>query len=270
MYNQTLINENTFLIYIYRSINRLTKRIIKMKKVVFIIALTLTSFLSQAQLDSVRLIHSIGFGYQYTQFDGLSSQMQTNFGNNYNIDAGAFTMNFACYTICHRLMFGGEFGGLQRTANDDQFMSSKVSQGFGYFNVGYLVIDKPGFMLYPFAGIGGVYSGLVLKNKTATDWNDPDFVIRSGQKGNFSSVGGSINAGISFKKMCNHTRYGKQLQLGLDLGVHITPTDRDWVYSGSGEKVESFGSAQNIGYYARFTIGGLMTRAFDKSDYMKK
>jgi hypothetical protein len=108
-----------------------------------------------------------------------------------------------------------------------------------------------------------------LKNKTATDWIDQDYMIRSGQKGNFSSVGGSINAGVSFKKMCNHTRYGKQLQLGLDLGVHITPMDRDWTYNGSDEKVANFGSAQNIGYYARFTIGGLMTRVFDKSDYMK-
>ncbi|HSY61864.1 MAG TPA: hypothetical protein VK796_08305 [Cytophaga sp.] len=241
-----------------------------MKKLLFATAFTLTSILSQAQLDSVRLIHSIGFGYQYTQFEGLSSQMKTNFGNNYNIDAGAFTMNFACYSIYKRLMFGGEFGGLQRKANDDNFMSSTVSQGFGYFNFGYLVVDKPGCMLYPFVGIGGVYSGLVLKNKTANDWNDPDFVIRAGQHGNFSSIGGSINAGVSFKKMCNHTRYGKQLQLGIDLGVHITPMTRDWIYSGSDEKVESFGTANNIGYYARFTIGGLMSRVFDKSDYMKK
>lgn len=241
-----------------------------MKKVLFATAFALISILSHAQEDSVRLIHSIGFGYQYTQFDGLSSQMQNNFGNNYNIDAGAFTMNFACYTICHRLMFGGEFGGLQRKANDDEFMSSTVSQGFGYFNFGYLLIDKPGCMFYPFVGIGGVYSGLALKNKTATDWIDQDFTIRSGQKGMFSSVGGSINAGVSFKKMCNHRHNGKQLQLGLDLGVHITPMDRDWVYKGSDEKVESFGSAQNMGYYARFTIGGLMSRAFDKSDYMKR
>ena len=240
-----------------------------MKKVLFITALLFTSLLSQAQQDSVRLIHSIGFGYQYTQFDGLSDQMQTAFGNDYNLDGGAFTMNFACYSIYNRFMFGGEFGGLQYKANNDDFMSSKVSQAFGYFNFGYLVIDNPGFMMYPFVGIGGVYSGLVLKNKTTTDWNDPDFLIRADQKGNFSSIGGSINAGISFKKACNHTRHGKQLQLGLDLGVHITPEKKSWKYAGSDEKVESFATANNIGYYARFTIGGLMSKAVERPNYMR-
>lgn len=240
-----------------------------MKKVLLITALFLTSLLSQAQLDSVRLIHSIGLGYQYTQFDGLSDQMKTNFGSDYNIDAGAFTLNLACYTICHRLMFGGEFGGLQRKVNNDDFMSTNIAQGFGYFNFGYLVIDKPGCMAFPFVGIGGVYSGMVLKNKSAIDWFDQDYIIKAGQRGNFSSVGGSFNAGISFRKTCNHTHFGKQLQIGVDLGVHITPQKNNWEYNGSDEDVRSFGTSNNTGYYARLTIGGLMTRAFDKSQYMR-
>ena len=240
-----------------------------MKKVIFAITFICTSFLSQAQEDSARFMHSIGFGYQYTQFDG-AGPMKANFGPNYNMDAGAFTMNFACYSIYNRFLFGGEFGGLQRKVTDDNAMSTTIMQGFGYFNFGYVVIDNPGFMLYPYAGIGAAFSGLELKNKSATDWVDPDYTIRSGQKGNFSSVGGSINAGISLRKACKHTRYGKQLQLGLDLGVHITPQTKNWTYDGSDEKVESFGTANNVGYYARFTIGGLMSMAIDKSASKKK
>lgn len=241
-----------------------------MKKILLSAAFVLTGLLSQAQQDSARFMHSIGLGYQYTQFDGLSSQMQTTFGNDYNLDAGAFTINFSCYSIYRRFMFGGEFGGLRREVNNDDFMSSKVSQGFGYFNFGYLVIDKPGCMAYPFVGIGGVYSGLSLKNKTGADWTNDDFLIRAGQKGNFSSFGGSINAGIAFKKAFDCRHYDKKLLVGLDLGVHITPQKRNWTYDGSDEKVESFGTADNIGYYARVTIGGLMSRYFDRSDYMKK
>lgn len=265
-----MIYESCCVNYIYRQKPAKTKTYYKMKKLFFITTLLLTSLFAQAQLDSVRLIHSIGLGYQYTQFNGLSDQMQTNFGNDYNMDAGAFTLNLACYTICHRLMFGGEFGGLKRRATNDDFMSTTVSQGFGYFNFGYLVIDKPGCMAFPFVGIGGVYSGMVIKNKTAVDWMDPDYIIKAGQRGNFSSIGGSFNAGISFRKTCKHTRYGKQLQLGVDLGVHITPQKSDWEYNGSDETVRSFGNSSNTGYYARLTIGGLMTRAFDKSEYMKK
>ncbi len=241
-----------------------------MKKLILVTTLLITSLLSQAQIDSVRLIHSIGFGYQYTQFDGVSDEMKTNFGDNYNLDAGAFTMNFACYTICHRLMFGGEFGGLQRKVTNDEFMSTNISQGFGYFNFGYLILDKPKCMAFPFIGIGGVYNGMVIKNKTNNDWIDPDFMIRANQKGNFSSFGGSINAGISYRKICNHTRYEKQLLLGIDLGVHITPQNNMWAYNGSDEKVGSFGTANNMGYYARITIGGLMTKVFDRSEYMRR
>jgi len=241
-----------------------------MKKVILITVLLMTCLVSQAQQDSIRFTHSIGLGYQYTQFNGLSGQMQTNFGSDYNIDAGAFTLNLACYAICHRLMFGGEFGGLQRKVNNDDFMSTTVSQGFGYFNFGYLLIDKPGCMAFPFVGIGGVYTGMVLKNKSAIDWFDQDYIIKAGQHGNFSSGGGSINAGISFRKNCNHTHHGKQLQIGADLGVHITPQKQSWRYNGSDEIVNSFGNSNNIGYYARITIGGLMSRTYDKSDYMRK
>lgn len=241
-----------------------------MKKILFITTLLLTSLITQAQQDSIRMIHSIGLGYQYTQFNGLSDEMQTDFGSDYNIDAGAFTINLACYAICNRFMFGGEFGGLQRKVNNDDFMSTTISQGFGYFNFGYLVIDKPGCMAFPFVGLGGVYSGMVLKNKSAIDWFDPDYIIRADQHGNFSSGGGSINAGISFRKTCNHTRHGKQLQIGADLGVHITPQQSNWRYRGSDEIVNSFGHSNNMGYYARITIGGLMTRVYDRSDYMRK
>jgi hypothetical protein len=111
---------------------------------------------------------------------------------------------------------------------------------------------------------------MVIKNKTATDWIDPDYMIRANQKGNFSSFGGSINLGVSYRKTCNHIRYGKQLQIGADLGVHITPQNNMWQYNGSDEKVGSFGTANNMGYYARITIGGLMTRVFDKSECMMK
>ncbi len=241
-----------------------------MKKILLAAAFACTSIFAHAQLDSVRVMHSIGFGYQYTQFDGLSDQMQTTFGNNYNLDAGAFTMNFSAYTICHRILFGGEFGGLQRETTNDDIMNTKISQGFGYLNLGYLVIDKPGCLAYPFVGIGGVYSRMSIKNKTGDDWNDPDFIIKSGEHGKFSSMGASFNAGISFKKICNHERYDKQLILGLDLGVHITPQKRDWEYKGSDESVQSFGAGNNTGYYARLTIGGLMSRVFDKSEYMRK
>ncbi len=240
-----------------------------MKKVLLVTVLLLSHLFSQAQQDSIRVMHSIGLGYQYTQFGGFFGQ-QGNFGNNYNLDAGAFTMNLACHAICHRILYGAEFGGLSRKAINDDFTSATVTQGFGYFNIGYLIVDKPGFMAYPFAGIGGVYSGLVVKNKTATNWVDPDYVIRAGQHGNFSAMGASINAGISLRKNCNHKRYGKQLQLGIDLGVHITPQKRNWSYDGSDQAVYALGTSNNMGYYARVTIGGLMNRAVDKDQHHRK
>lgn len=70
-----------------------------MKKVLFIITLVLTSLLSKAQDDSVHLMYSVGFGYQYPQFDGVAGQMLTSSGKNYSLDAGAFTINFACHAV---------------------------------------------------------------------------------------------------------------------------------------------------------------------------
>ena len=234
-----------------------------MKKIVFIISLLAASFASQAE-DSIRVMRSIGIGYQYTQFTGLSSQMQTNYGNNFNIDGGAFVLSANEFTICHRLMFGGELGGLGSTPSNDQFMSAKVMQGFGYFNFGYLVVDKSSFMLYPYAGIGSVYSGVTLKNKTASDFVDPNYTIKSVQKGYFSNTAVSFNLGLSLRKNITCSKTDHTMQLGFDFGAHITPTNKDFIYNGTRESVSSFGSANNVGYYAKFTIGGLMSMACPK------
>lgn len=231
-----------------------------MKKIIFLVCLLTASLVSQAE-DSIRVMRSFAFGYQYTQFTGLSPQMQINYGSNFNIDGGAFVLSANEFTVCHRFMFGGELGGLGSTPSDDQFMSAKVMQGFGYFNFGYLVVDKSSFMLYPYAGIGGVYSGVTLKNKTASDFVDSDYTIKSGQKGYFSNTALSFNVGLGLRKNITCSKTDHVLQLGLDLGAHITPTTKDFIYNGTRESVESFGSATNVGYYAKFTIGGLMSMA---------
>ncbi|ABG57539.1 hypothetical protein [Cytophaga hutchinsonii] len=228
-----------------------------MKKIVFLVCMLASSFLSQAE-DSIRIMRSLSFGYQYTEFSGLSSQMQTKY------DGGAFVLSANEFTICHRLMFGGELGGLKSTPAEDEFMSAKVMQGFGYFNFGYLVVDKSSLMLYPYAGIGAVYSGVTLKNKTAVDFVDPDYIIKSGQKGYFSNAALSFNVGLGLRRNITCSKTDHILQLGLDVGAHITPTKKDFIYNGTRESVESFGSATNVGYYAKFTIGGLMSMACPK------
>lgn len=224
-----------------------------MKKIILIISLLAASLTSQAE-DSIRVMRSFSLGYQHTQFTG----------SNFNIDGGAFTLSANEFTICHRLMFGSELGGLGSTPLDDASMSAKVMQGFGYFNFGYLIVDKSSFMLYPYAGIGAVYSGVTLKNKTAVDFVDPDYTIKSGQKGYFSNTALSFNIGLGLRKniICSKTNH--IMQLGFDLGAHITPTNKDFIYNGTREYVSSFGSANNVGYYAKFTIGGLMSMACNK------
>lgn len=234
-----------------------------MKKIVFIVCLFATSIVSQAE-DSIRVMRSLAFGYQYTQFTGLSSQMQNTYGSNFNIDGGAFVFSANEFTICHRLMFGGELGGLGSTPADDAMMSAKVMQGFGYFNFGYLIVDKTSFMLYPYAGIGGVYSGVTLKNKSGVDFVDPDYTVKSGQKGYFSNTALSFNVGLGLRKNITCSKTDNIMQLGFDFGAHITPTNKDFIYNGTRESVESFGAATNVGYYAKFTIGGLMSMACPK------
>lgn len=235
----------------------------KMKRIVFIACLLAASFVSQAE-DSIRVMRSLAFGFQYTAFTGLSPQLQTTYGSNFNIDGGAFVLSANEFTICHKLMFGGELGGLGSTPSDDASMTAKVMQGFGYFNFGYLVVDKATFMLYPYAGIGAVYSGVTFKNKTGFDFVDPDYTIKSGQKGYFSNTALSFNVGLGLRKNITCSKMEHTMQLGFDLGAHITPTNKDFIYNGTKESVESFGAATNVGYYAKFTIGGLMSMACPK------
>jgi hypothetical protein len=257
MYHLRLIIENNSLNYI-KPVENLN--INKMKKIVFIVALLATSLISNAE-DSIRVMRSLSFGYQYTQFSGLSSNMQSIYGNNFNINGGAFVLSASEFTICHRIMFGGELGGLRSTPRDDNFASAKVMQGFAYFNLGYLVIDKASFMLYPYAGIGGVYSGVSIKNNHSMDITQPEYTIHPGQSGYFSNTALSFNGGVGMRKNITCSKTKHTIQLGLDLGVHITPTNSDFRYNGTRESVSSFGSANSMGYYAKLTIGGMLSAA---------
>jgi len=213
------------------------------------------------QCGKYRHFGYIGLGYQYNQFNGLPS---ASFNGSGGLNGGGFALTGNRYIICHRMLFGGEFGGVSTMPTNNSTASAMVSQAFGFFNFGYLVIDKEEMMLYPYVGIGGIFNELRLKNKTNTDWVESEYTIKAGQKGNFSSAGAGINLGIGFKKTIMPCGSGYAMQIGLDVGARIAPYKSDWYYDGNYQSIGSFGTADNVSYYARLTIGGGSVKANSK------
>ena len=200
----------------------------------------------------------MGLGYQYTQFNSMNIQTQDLNGHSISLNGGGFAFSGNRYLICHRMLFGQELSGSGAMPTNNSTSSSMVSQASAFFNFGYLVVDKNDMMLYPYVGIGGVFNELMIKNKSNTDWVNAEYAIKAGQKGNFSSAGGGINVGIGFKKIltgssgCNSSH---SMQIGFDIGARFMPYKSDWYYNGSDQAIGTFGSANNMSYYARVTIG---------------
>ena len=216
-----------------------------------------TSFWAKRQrfYDNMDHFGYLGAGYQYTQYMDFTNQPSV-LGNDFSLNGNAFTLSGTGYSICHRLLFGGEFGGsVSNPSPDARKVSGHVSQLFGYFNFGYLVVYTEKTMLYPYIGIGGAYIGLTMRNKTNTDMVFDNFTIQAGERGNFSAGGVGLQAGVGFKKSMFKCEKGYALMLGLDLGVRFMPYKSNWYYDGNSRKVNDFGFADNTGYYAKLTIG---------------
>jgi hypothetical protein len=143
--------------------------------------------------------------------------------------------------------FAADFGSIRTERG-----TAKASQGWGFFNFGYLH-ELPGeIWSYAFCGLGGGGAGVQLSNSSGHTWDFGEFEIRDGQSASIGTGGMGIDFGLGVQKFFPDSRGG--FKVGLELGASLGMTSERWnsanIY------------AENLGYwnpqmlYFALCIGG--------------
>ncbi len=239
-----------------------------MKTLLFAFLLLLIPVLAHAQ-DSTRVgvvsrrFFQIDFQPGYLRGD-LSSINNSLRAYGYNPMGG----NMLTYTLSAKLIirrfvldFGIPFFRASDQSHSDQRRTTLSGTGFNFeANLGYVLVEKNGFRLYPYAGLRSNYASLKLMD-TSPVTNLGDIMNGTRKEGTIAFSGGSFNLGIHIEKLIplnnrkfdcpQNTRY---MSLGVKAG-YLFPINggEPGEYNGQGlTDAPRFGLK---GPYVRFTVG---------------
>lgn len=219
----------------------------------FILCLFVTPIFSQ---QVTKISGGVGFfmpGVSILTISKINSSLENKnypkFGNTFTSFGGGG------HAIISNFIIGGEGHGLvgKEITTDKRMVN--LSSGYGIANLGYILYEKHGLMVYPILGFGGGGLSLSITERTIPTF---DQVIDS-LKGHVELSTGSFVLNfalgadylISFDKNAN-TRGG--VLVGIRAGIIYTPIAGNWTMD---ENKVSGGPETGInGVYLRFLIGG--------------
>ncbi|MFW6180862.1 MAG: hypothetical protein ACOC8N_03870 [Spirochaetota bacterium] len=194
------------------------------------------------------------FGMHWLQISELNDELRAN---------GLATFSSLHYTyggggygvIGSRFIVGGEGHGFSQEASTGTYVQ-RLSGGFGFFNLGYILLEQWGFRVFPLAGIGG--GGLTLRisqiaNHTWDDIMDPtSFEEVQVSTGGFLA---HLGAGLDYRlRLGEHEEGEGGLLLGVRAGYTVPFSRADW--SMGSQNVIGGPNIGVEGLYLRFVIGG--------------
>lgn len=164
---------------------------------------------------------NLGIRFQHYDFKNLNASFKSSGLPEITENIVSFSGGGLAY-IDH-LIIGGNGASYQLLDKDNGTYKTTVSGGVGFFNVGYMVINKSNFMLYPILGIGGStmrieiyennkvdFAQLLSNPKKGTIIQNEQFVLDLGLQSNLF--------------LAKQKTFG----IGLKLGYQIAPTESKW------------------------------------------
>ncbi|HHG86326.1 MAG TPA: hypothetical protein ENJ82_16365 [Bacteroidetes bacterium] len=221
--------------------------------------LTLTFGTINAQGDEKEKSGKIsgGYGYfslGYTQLDlgptntFMNGVNYSDFANNHiTIGGGGFVM-------VKNLILGGEGHSLLSQEAKSTQQNALLSGGWGQFQIGYIVLARRGFILYPRFGVGRYNHSLLLTNTAGNSTNVNDFL-----NGNFNGTeiirkGMLLSGELGFEFMPGFDENsGSGLTFGLNVGYNYAASSNAW--TAYQVELQNGPDLNMSGIYARLRIG---------------
>jgi len=197
-------------------------------------------------------------GGNQLDMDDLNSRLKDNgftrFSDNYlSLGGGGHAI------VNDRIVIGGEghalLGRTKSSTVRDTDYGSKFSAGYGFFDLGYVLLRSGGLDAYPVLGIGG---GGVSMNIVESEVGSFDSLLENPSRGSKLSTWDfmiNLGFGIDYLLLLGGNEEGEGgLVLGLRGGYLYSPFEADWKFEG-----ETLPGGPDLGIngpYIRLLIGG--------------
>jgi hypothetical protein len=199
-----------------------------------------------------------GVGYLHTDLSNINSFLST-YGYK-PVSESIVTLSFSPSFFVNRFVFRGEYTWqLPVVRRESENVTSTFTGRHVAASVGYVVIQRPHFRLYPYVGINSFTSQLVVRErKTAATLDD---LVNNQQRGfHLTYSNASLDMGVQVDKLIplknrrwdcpQNSRY---MTLGLRIGYLVGPGTVNGRFNGSA--VETAPPYSPNGPYVKLVIG---------------
>jgi hypothetical protein len=240
--------------------NASLKNVRNMLKAAMIIALVFAfgSQLLAQEKKSRKLSGGMGYfmtGYSLNDYSGINSLLKT---NGYpEMKEGGVAFGGGGHFINNNVIIGGEGNGLTGSLTKNSTYQVKSSTGYGFFNMGYMLVHKNKFLMYPMMGLGGGGTTIaitLLEDAPATF----QYLLEDPGRESYINTGGflmnfSLNANLIVLGGGSDKGTGG-LMAGIRLGYILDPATNSWKFNEN--KLSGSPDSGLSGFYFRITIGG--------------
>jgi len=154
-------------------------------------------------------------------------------------------------SFINRLYFGGYGEAHIGPSVSNEFYKNKMSGGQGLVQVGYALVHKASFVLYPTFGAGG--GGTTLKVDAGPQYaEDPDLLLQPGARlhTRYMLLKLGLNSDFFIGPKTNSSG---GLMLGFSAGYQFSPLVKRWEFDD--RSVQELGKYDPSGFYLRLKIG---------------
>ncbi|MFQ3675027.1 MAG: hypothetical protein SNJ64_00600 [Endomicrobiia bacterium] len=157
--------------------------------------------------------------------------------------------------VIDNVIIGGEGHGLTGKEEDiGSGYKASINAGYGFFNIGYVVLDVGNFNIYPLLGIGGGGIDVKIAERSQPSFSD---ILSNPKRGVEINTGGfllsiSLCTEYLFNLGTSYSANKGGVLLGLRFGYTWSPS-YNWMLDGS-----SIPGSPNVGingYFVRLTAG---------------
>jgi hypothetical protein len=249
--------------YTFTCIHLKTRIMKKRARRTKLICLLITIFITTAAFSQEKPAGKVAYGgvgyFQmgYAFFNQGNLNQLLNASGMPELENGSLSLGGGGHSIIRNFIVGGEGHGL--IGNESENNNYKVSQsgGYGFFNLGYLVVQKPAFNVYPILGIGGGGSSVTITDKRNLPSNFGDLLANPNQQSNLSKGGFMLNFSLGADYFIAGETNDKSTEgflIGLRVGYLLELNQNNW--SIAGQELSGGPDSGISGPFVRLTIGG--------------
>ena len=231
------------------------KRFYNLAIVAFLLIFTTSALQAQYQYKKGGFGYG-GIGFTYGKIANLETTLQDNdlICSYCNTPQFAWSLGGGGYGLfAKRFVLEGKLYGQIFEVTESEATKIKTTGGNVFLDVGYALVNKDGWLLYPGIGFGVSGHTMKIKNKTDQTLYFGDDKIYGETQTDFRMGVPMVEIKVGLNKILKDMG---RVAVGLDLGVQFNVAEGEWKNLDTGEMVSGVDKTGFSGIYLNLTIGG--------------